>query len=92
MVKLNPYLKFNGNADAAYLFYKSVFVGQFAELRCFANAMSPPDFASLSDADKSKIMHSSLPISRNNVLMGNDILGFSGWLIIKRQQSKGVRL
>jgi predicted 3-demethylubiquinone-9 3-methyltransferase (glyoxalase superfamily) len=30
MAKINPYIHFNGNAEEAFTFYKSVFGGEFA--------------------------------------------------------------
>ena len=31
MATINPYLNFNGNAEEAFEFYKSVFGGEFAK-------------------------------------------------------------
>lgn len=30
MAQINPYIHFNGNAEEAFLFYKSVFGGEFS--------------------------------------------------------------
>ncbi len=68
-MSLNPYLTFNGNCADAFDFYKSVFGGDFLSRSTFAEA--PPDMP-VSDGDKGKIMHVSLPIG-SSVLMGSDI-------------------
>ena len=35
MPVINPYLNFNGNTEEAFLFYKSVFGGEFSVFQCF---------------------------------------------------------
>ena len=32
MAQINPYIHFNGNAEEAFTFYKSVFGGEFATI------------------------------------------------------------
>jgi len=70
MAAINPYLHFNGNAEEAFLFYQSVFGGQFATLVRFKDM----DFEgfTVSDKEADKIMHVALPIGQHNVLMGSD--------------------
>ena len=71
MTTINPYLTFNGTCEEAFDFYKSIFGGEFPYIGKFKDM--PPDPASqISDADKEKIMHISLPISKETVLMGSD--------------------
>ena len=69
MTAINPYLGFNGNCEHAFLFYKSVFGGEFAIIQRFKEVPSsePP----LPDSEGNKLMHVSLPIGRN-ILMGSD--------------------
>jgi PhnB protein len=70
MALINPYINFNGNAEEAFTFYKSVFGGDFAMIMRFrdmANAEFP-----VADHEANKIMHIALPIGQN-VLMGNDV-------------------
>lgn len=70
MALINPHINFNGNAEEAFAFYKSVFGGEFAMIIRFKE-MSSPEFPI--DAHKAeKIMHIALPIGKN-VLMGNDV-------------------
>lgn len=75
MVQINPYINFNGNAEDAFLFYKSVFGGEFAKIIRFRE-MQNPDFP-MSENEANKIMHIALPIGKN-VLMANDVPEFMG--------------
>ena len=73
MTTVNIYLTFNGNCLEAFEFYKSVFggdfpyVGKFSEMPEEACGGKP-----IPEEDKDKIMHISLPISKETVLMGSD--------------------
>jgi len=71
MTTINPYLTFNGNCEAAFNFYKSVFGGEFPYAGKFKDMPADPDYP-VSEADKEKIMHISLPISKETILMGSD--------------------
>lgn len=70
MATINPYINFNGNAEEAFTFYKSVFGGEFAMVSRFKD-MASAEFQ-VSDNDADKIMHIALPIG-GNTLMGNDV-------------------
>ena len=70
MALINPHINFNGNAQEAFDFYKSVFGGEFALTIHFKDM--PGIEIPLSENDANKIMHIALPIGKN-VLMGNDI-------------------
>ena len=70
MAQLNPYINFNGNAEEAFNFYKSVFGGEFAMISRFKDLVS--DDYQVSAAEENKIMYIALPIG-NTVLMGNDV-------------------
>lgn len=67
---VNPYLIFNGKCEEAFLFYKSVFGGEFPYIGKFKDAPSE-DGEKLSEEDENRIMHVSLPIG-NTILMGSD--------------------
>jgi len=70
MALINPHINFNGNAEEAFNFYKSVFGGEFSKvirLKELAN-----ENFEISENDADKIMHIALPIGPNT-LMGNDI-------------------
>ena len=71
MTTVNVYLTFNGNCEEAFNFYKSVFGGEFAWLGRFKD-MPPQEGKPLSASDAEKIMHVSLPVSKETVLMGSD--------------------
>ena len=71
MARINPHINFNGNAEEAFNFYKSVFGGEFAKIMRLKDIASP-EFP-VGDIDANKIMHIALPIGKSNVLMGNDV-------------------
>jgi PhnB protein len=70
MATINPYINFNGNAEEAFNFYKSVFGGEFATLTRFKDLESPEFPIPAGEADK--IMRIVLPIGAN-VLIANDV-------------------
>ena len=70
MPAINPYINFNGNAEEAFTFYKSVFGGEFTGIMRFkylASAGFP-----VPENEANKIMRIALPIG-NNVLIANDV-------------------
>jgi PhnB protein len=73
MTTINPYLTFNGNCLEAFTFYKSVFGGEFPFVGKFKDMPASSDFA-IAEKDREKIMHISLPISEETVLMGSDFI------------------
>ena len=70
MAQINPHINFNGNAEEAFNFYKSVFGGEFAMVMRFKD-LSSPEFP-VAENEANKIMHIALPIGKN-VLMANDV-------------------
>ncbi|MDJ1502569.1 VOC family protein [Xanthocytophaga agilis] len=76
MATINPYLNFNGNTEEAFLFYKSVFGGEFVSLQRYKEVpeMETEAKTNLTEDDREKIMHVSLPIGQNAILMGTDVL------------------
>ena len=71
MAQINPHINFNGNAEEAFNFYKSVFGGEFAKIIRF-KYLASPEF-SVSEKEENKIMHIALPIGKSNLLMANDV-------------------
>lgn len=69
---VNVYLTFDGNCEEAFDFYKSVFGGDFTYVGRFRDMPphegAPPMPKELGE----KIMHMSLPISTETMLMGSD--------------------
>ncbi len=75
MAKLNSYLNFDGTAEEAFNFYKSVFGGEFrGGVMRMGDA---PGTENLSDDEKKRVMHIALPIG-NDLLMASDIVPSMG--------------
>jgi len=70
MATINPYINFNGNAEEAFNFYKSVFGGEFETIVRFKD-LEGPDFP-VPENDANKIMRIALPIG-GNTLIANDV-------------------
>ena len=70
MTTINPWINFNGNAEEAFTFYKSVFGGEFVELVRFKD-LSSAEFP-VPEKEENKIMRIALSIGAN-VLIANDI-------------------
>lgn len=85
MTTINPYINFNGNAEEAFNFYKSVFGGEFAQITRFKD-MASSEFQ-VSEKEVNKIMHIALPIGKN-VLMGNDVPEILGRVNENENRSK----
>ncbi len=75
MATINVYLTFNGNCQEAFDFYKSVFGGEFPYVGTFADMPPQEGMAPMSEDMKKRIMHISLPISKETILMGSDTGG-----------------
>ena len=70
MALINPHINFNGNAEEAFNFYKSVFGGEFTQIVRFKD-ISSPEFP-IPEKEANKIMQIVLPIGKNT-LMANDV-------------------
>jgi PhnB protein len=70
MATINPYINFNGNAEEAFNFYKSVFGGEFEAIVRFKDIESPEFPVPQNEANK--IMRIVLPIG-GNTLIANDV-------------------
>jgi len=75
MATINPYLTFDGNCEEAFNFYKSIFGGDFPYIGRYKDM---PSEHPIPDSEKEKIMHVSLPISKETILMGSDSSGSFG--------------
>ena len=71
MLRVNPYLNFNGKTEEAFNFYKSVFGGEFSALQRFKDI--PASEQTMPEGEGQHIMHVALPIGEGTVLMGSDI-------------------
>lgn len=74
MAIVNVYLTFNGNCEEAFDFYKSVFGGEFPYIGRFGD-MPPSEHNQVPAEHANRIMHVSLPISKETMLMGSDTGG-----------------
>lgn len=74
MTTINIYLTFNGNCEETFNFYKSVFGGDFQYMGRFKEMSGNGEYP-VSPDDAEKIMHVSLPISKETTLMGSDTAG-----------------
>ena len=85
MVQINPHINFNGNAQEAFTFYKSVFGGEFAKIIRFKD-VSSPEFP-VPEKEENKLMNIALPIG-TNMLIGNDVPEFMGRVNENENRSK----
>lgn len=85
MVTINPYINFNGNAEEAFTFYKSVFGGEFVDITRFKDIAS--EAFPVSENEANKIMRIALPIG-NNVLIANDVPESMGRVSENENRSK----
>jgi PhnB protein len=86
MATINPYINFNGNAEEAFNFYKSVFGGEFTNITRFKEMPTNPE-APIAEDEMDKLMHIALPIG-GNVLMANDVPKFMGQVNENENRSK----
>ena len=70
MITVNPYLYFNGNCEEAFNFYKTIFETDFVYIGRYKD-VPETDKHFFQEMDN-KIMHASLPISKEMTLMGSD--------------------
>lgn len=75
MAKVNTYLNFSGNTEEAFLFYKSVFGGEFTSggIHRFSDMPPQEGMPPLKDSEKNGVMHVELPLLGGvHSLMGTD--------------------
>jgi PhnB protein len=85
MTSINPWINFNGNAEEAFTFYKSVFGGEFSKIVHFKELASQ-EFQ-VPDAEADKIMLIALPIG-STTLLANDVPAFMGRVNENENRSK----
>ncbi|NJN24759.1 MAG: VOC family protein [Cyclobacteriaceae bacterium] len=74
-MQVHPYLNFDGQAEEAFNFYKSVFGGEITSIMKMKDA---PDGDKLSPAEQNRVMHISMPIGKGTILMASDIMPSMG--------------
>lgn len=86
MTTINPWINFNGNAEEAFNFYKSVLGGEFTKiirLKDIASSEFP-----VAEKDLNKIMQITLLISPTSMIVGNDVPEFMGKVSENENRSK----
>lgn len=83
MVSINPWINFNGNAEEAFTFYKSVFGGEFGAMTRFKDVTG----FEVSEKEANKIMRITLPIG-SAVLIANDVPEMMGRVSEEENRSK----
>lgn len=84
---MNPWINFNGNAEEAFAFYKSVFGGEFTKIIRFKDVAANLPFP-IPENDANKIMKIALPIGKHNLLIANDIPELMGRVDENENRSK----
>jgi len=74
MATVNAYINFQGNCEEAFNYYRAVFGSEFTMLSRFSE-MPTQDGMELSEKDMNKIMHVSMPIGEETMIMGSDVGG-----------------
>lgn len=74
MKTINPYLNFDGQAEEAMNFYKSVFGGEFtgSGIMRMRDIPEMPGMDGLSEDEKNRVMHVSLALGNGQLLMASD--------------------
>ncbi|MFZ4786405.1 MAG: VOC family protein [Flavobacteriales bacterium] len=85
MATLHIHINFNGNAEEAFLFYKSVFGGEFSQITRFKDFQSSG--FEIPESEAEKIMHIALPIGPT-ILMANDVPSMMGTVNERENRSK----
>lgn len=86
MATINPWINFNGNAEEAFTFYKSVFGGEFSKVVRFKDIASA-EFP-VPEKEEHKIMYIALPIGKSNTLIANDVPEMMGRVQENENRSK----
>ena len=83
MAKTSTYLNFPRNTEEAFIFYKSVFGGEFVGgIHRMGEVPEQVGHPPLSDEDKNLVMHIALPILGGHMLMGTDAPESMGFTIV----------
>lgn len=80
MKAIHTYLNFNGQAEEAFNFYKSIFGGEFQTLQRMSDV--PKEAGGVSGKEEDYIMHVALPVGKDDMLMASDILESQGQKLV----------
>ncbi|MFA9289254.1 MAG: VOC family protein, partial [Weeksellaceae bacterium] len=86
MTTLNTWINFNGNAEEAFTFYKSVFGGEFKKVVRFKDIASAE--YPVPEKEEKKIMYIALPIGAGIMLIANDVPEVLGQVNERENRSK----
>ncbi|MDO3695363.1 VOC family protein [Wenyingzhuangia sp. chi5] len=73
MTTINVYLYFNGNCEEAFRYYKSVFNKEFQYIGYYKD-ISEVIRQNFPNCKDEHVMHVALPISKETILMGADLI------------------
>lgn len=84
MARVNTYLNFARETEAAFLFYREAFRSEFAgPMMRFGDIPAGDDAPPIPEADRGLIMNVQLPIAGGHVLMGTDAPESMGFSVVK---------
>ena len=70
MITINPYIYFDGNCEEAFNFYESVFRKEISHISKYKDV--PKSERNIFQEPDEKIMHATLPLSKETMLNGSD--------------------
>jgi len=85
MATINPHINFNGNAEEAFTFYRSVFGGEFSDIIRFKDIAN--EHFQVPEKEADKLMNIALSIG-SSVLIGNDVPEMMGRVSEEENRSK----
>lgn len=87
MARVSTYLNFPRCTEEAFLFYRSVFGGEFnGPMHRFADIPAQPGQPVMAEADRQLVMHVELPLLGGHVLMGTDAPESMGFTVTPGNQ------
>jgi PhnB protein len=86
MATINTWINFNGNAQEAFDFYRSVFGGEFTKVVRFKDIASAE--MPVAEKEEDKLMYISLPIGNSTMLIANDVPEVMGRVNENENRSK----
>lgn len=88
MATICHHIHFNGNAEEAFEFYRSVFGGSVTQIVRYRDLWSETQH--FSESELNKIMRISLPVGTAGMLMGSDVPDVLGKVSEREHRSKIV--
>lgn len=87
MARVSTYLNFPRCTEEAFLFYRSVFGGDFiGPVHRYADIPAQPGQPPMAEADRALVMHVELPLPGGHVLMGSDAPESMGFTVTPGNQ------